>query len=146
MFWGKRHIDITTYRAGMLQSQAYRALTTHLTEALQPHNITVAGWAALGSMKDSGEVRLTELAEQLGVKPPVATTLVRELEKRGLVERRSFEGDNRVTLLTLTPPGRDLVDQVEQVLRRSLREFLHDVTVQELIVYLRVLKKLAAKL
>jgi DNA-binding MarR family transcriptional regulator len=146
MFWEKRHINTTTYRAGMLQSQAYRALSNFLTEALKPHGITMTGWATLGTLRDQPELRLTEIAEILNVKPPVVTTMVRDLEKRGLVERQAQSGDNRVTKLTLTDPGQDLVDRVELELRKSLREYLVDVPINELVIYLRVIEKLAAKL
>jgi DNA-binding MarR family transcriptional regulator len=40
------------------------------------------------------------------------TGIVDRLEKRGLVERRSAEGDRRVKALTLTPAGVELREEV----------------------------------
>ena len=57
-----------------------------------------------------------ELAERLFCDASNVTGLVDRLEARGLVERRSAEGDRRVKALTLTDAGVELRDEVLAVM------------------------------
>jgi DNA-binding MarR family transcriptional regulator len=61
----------------------------------------------------AGGLRLTELAERLGVTKQAALKVVDEMEARGLVERTPAPGDRRAKVLRLTPRG-------EAVRRRAL--------------------------
>ena len=64
-------------------------------------------------MLDPEEPRpMSALAERLFCDASNVTGIVDRLEKRGLVERRSAEGDRRVKALTLTPAGVELREQV----------------------------------
>jgi DNA-binding MarR family transcriptional regulator len=55
---------------------------------------------------------MSSLAEKLFCDASNVTGIADRLEARGLVERRSAEGDRRVKALTLTPDGVELRDQV----------------------------------
>jgi len=57
-------------------------------------------------------VRLTDLSERLLVRPPSVTGVVDRLERAGLVVRNASSGDLRSKPLSLTPRGRQLVEQV----------------------------------
>jgi DNA-binding MarR family transcriptional regulator len=64
-------------------------------------------------MLDPDEPRpMSALAERLFCDASNVTGIVDRLEKRGLVERRSAEGDRRVKALTLTPAGVELREAV----------------------------------
>ena len=62
-----------------------------------------------------GGTRLTELAARAGMTHQSMGELVKALEQRGYVERRSDPTDGRVRLVCLTSKGRQLV-------RRALQE------------------------
>ncbi len=51
---------------------------------------------------------VTELAEAIGRTQPTVTVLVHKLEKLGYVKRVKSQSDQRVTLIALTPKGREL--------------------------------------
>jgi MarR family transcriptional regulator, organic hydroperoxide resistance regulator len=64
-------------------------------------------------MLDPEEPRpMSALAERLFCDASNVTGIVDRLERRGLVERRSAEGDRRVKALTLTPAGVELRERV----------------------------------
>ena len=55
---------------------------------------------------DNGETKISDLADYLKISRPSATTLVKKLEKNGLIERVLKPGNSKVTLLRLTNKGR----------------------------------------
>src|SRR5438067_12793232 len=59
---------------------------------------------------------MSSLAERLFCDASNVTGIADRLEGRGLVERRSAEGDRRVKALTLTPDGVELRDRVFEIM------------------------------
>jgi len=71
---------------------------------------------ALRMLHPDEPMPMSGLAERLFCDASNVTGLVDRLETRGLVERRSAEGDRRVKALTLTPKGVELRDRVLAVM------------------------------
>ena len=136
----------TTFEAGLLQNQAYRALNTFLSLQLEKENLTVPEWKLLGQLTIKEGQRPSQLAAILDIEPPYATRLVVSLEKKGFVTRRSDPTDERVKQVYLTKKGRLRAAATEKSVRKAMREFMHDVTANELAAYLVVIGKLARKL
>jgi|ERR1035438_6260281 DNA-binding MarR family transcriptional regulator len=61
---------------------------------------------------------MRELAGLVGMDPPNLTTVVNDLERSGLVERRSHPTDRRVKLVVATPKGAALAQRAEEILDR----------------------------
>lgn len=141
-----KKIPISTYRAGLLQAQAYRALSHFMTQALAKHDLSMPQWTLLGILRDQKTCRPSSLATLLGVKPPVATRLLGDLIKKGLATKTPHSTDNRGAIAAITPAGATLVAHIERTLRLELRKFLADLSIGELRTYLKVLSKLASKL
>src|SRR5690349_16991341 len=74
-----------------------------------------------------GELRMTELAGTLLSSKSGLTYQVTQLEKAGLVERRSCPSDVRGVLAVLTGPGRRLLGQAAPGHVTLVRELLIDV-------------------
>jgi DNA-binding MarR family transcriptional regulator len=145
MFFINHKVRLRTYQAGLLQAKAHRVLTSYMTEALAPYGISLPEWALLGLLKDHKVLRPSEIADHLGVKPPVATAHLKRLDSAGLIHRNQPADDSRVVEISLTPEGIRKVDTIESRLRVDLRGFLKGIKVADLITYIRVLAKLADK-
>jgi DNA-binding MarR family transcriptional regulator len=76
--------------------------------ALRGMSLTSA--STLSTLERSGPRRLTDLAAVEGVTQPGMTTVVRTLERGGLVERRKDPNDKRVALIGLTAAGLDYLE------------------------------------
>jgi DNA-binding MarR family transcriptional regulator len=74
-----------------------------------------------------GELRMTELADTLLTSKSGLTYQVTQLEKAGLVERRSCPSDVRGVLAVLTSAGRRLLEQAAPGHVALVRELLIDV-------------------
>jgi len=67
-------------------------------------------------------LRMSELARRVMLSPSGLTRMVDRLVETGLVRRRSFEGDARVTLACLTDRGRQRVRAAARTHLRGIRE------------------------
>jgi len=92
-----------------------------------------------------GRLRMSELAEALGVTSGGATRLVDRMEAASLVTRAICEDDRRVHWVRLTAEGRTQLDAALRVHLRDLEEeFATRLTVDELDALVRTLDKLRA--
>ena len=57
-----------------------------------------------------------ELAGALGIDPPNATVVVRDLESQGLVRRRPHPTDGRAKVVEATPEGEELARRADAIL------------------------------
>jgi DNA-binding MarR family transcriptional regulator len=71
-----------------------------------------AGYAVLVRVAELGPVRLSELAQYLGLDVSTVSRQVQQLEQRGLVDRSPDPLDGRAALLELSVPGRDVMQKM----------------------------------
>ena len=71
-----------------------------------------AGYAVLVRVSELGPVRLSELAQYLGLDVSTVSRQVQQLEQRGLVDRSPDPLDGRAALLELSVPGRDIMQKM----------------------------------
>jgi DNA-binding MarR family transcriptional regulator len=76
--------------------------------------LTPARMHLLWELGQRGPVPQRVLAEALKVTPRAVTGLVDALVAQGLVTREAHPADRRATLVTLTPRGETLVDQLKR--------------------------------
>lgn len=89
------------------------------------------------------EMRMTELANFLGLSKANATGLVDRLVARGLVRRRRSEADRRVVHASLTPDGRRAAEGLVATSRAGLRQLMRRVPEQNLGPFIATLEQLA---
>jgi DNA-binding MarR family transcriptional regulator len=83
-------------------------------------SLDVAALQLLRWIGDMGPVRLSDLADAVGLDVSTASRHVKQLETEGAVVRSGHPTDRRVSVLTLTPAGRDALRR----LRRARRDFV----------------------
>lgn len=87
-------------------------------------------------------LRLKEVAERLHIAARSATEVIDHLEAKGLVNRCTDPVDRRATLVTLTPEGRTLTDEVQVARRDHAQLFFGRLDAQERAELSRILGKL----
>jgi DNA-binding MarR family transcriptional regulator len=114
-----------------LDAARLRMALARLTRTLRRQNLaglTPTQLSALATVSASGPVRLGDLAAAEGIAPSTLTRLVTALEESGYVKRSAVPGDARGSLLSITPDGRAVIDQVRKESTMMLAGMLAQLT------------------
>lgn len=87
------------------------AITRRMTDALEPHRLTLSQYSVLEALRGAGEDGLAcgQIAERMITRDPDVTRLLDRLEERGLVSRHRGRPDRRVVRSQLTHEGQRVV-------------------------------------
>ena len=100
-----------------------RRLRRAQAQGLAPLGLTPAQERALRIVTRSAEpLRMTELADRLGIVPRSLTTVVDALEQAGLVRREIDPRNRRAILLRLTDRGAAVRDDLREARRRAAED------------------------
>ncbi len=83
-----------------------------------------AAYPLLARLASGGPLRLSHLANLLGVAVPTVSRQVAQLERTGMVRRTPDPADARVAMLELTDEGRGALRQIREAWRGALAEVL----------------------
>ena len=104
-----------------------RRIRAHLDEALARHGITTTEYMALSELRLRDGPSSAQLARIAFVSPQAMNLVIRDLERRGLVQRRPDSRGGRVLRVGLTRAGLTTLrrcdralDEIEQVMLSAL--------------------------
>jgi DNA-binding MarR family transcriptional regulator len=121
-----------------------RFVSNHVSHAfmrkVEAKGVTVAEWAVMREMLESGSVNPSQLAERLGMTRGAISKLVERLCRKELVERIASDGDRRYQSVTLTARGERLVPKLAQLADENDREFFGHLAGEERADLVRTLK------
>ena len=105
---------------------ASRSLVAVATRSLgaAAEETTIAQYRALVVLASRGPRRIADLAEALDVAPSTAGRMGDRLVRKGLVRRHRARGDRRVVLVSVTPAGRQVVDDATRRRRALIADIL----------------------
>lgn len=103
--------SVDSMRAVTSLMRAHQIVLATLDEALRPYDLTFARYEALVllTFTRTGALPLGKMGERLQVHPTSVTSIVRRLERGGLVRRTPHPVDGRGVLAEITDEGRTLV-------------------------------------
>lgn len=110
-------------------------------ERLKQLNLSFSHLRMMGLLMPDHLLPMKELAEQLQLTPPSVTALTRRLAQTGLVQRVAHAEDSRVALLSLTPAGRELHEQLSREHVERMARLLQGLSVQEQQQFLDLLER-----
>ena len=88
--------------------------------------------AALATIERRGPITPSELAETERIQRPTATRVIARLEAEGLVDRAGDVADRRVTLISVTRAGKDLLRRLRTRKNAYLARRLRDISAEDL--------------
>jgi len=108
------------------------ATTAVLSRVAAEHDLSLTQLRVLAILRDR-RVRLSDLADYLGLDKSTISGLVDRAEKRGLLQRAPNPADGRATDVFLTAEGMQLADLGEGKIARSLSPMTGKLTRAETI-------------
>lgn len=138
---------LTTYKVGVLEASVHRNLQKYCEITLKQYSLTKMHWMLIGTVLESGPdgIRLTDLAKQLGTTMSYITVSVNLLSSRGILQRVDSEKDSRSTLVSVDKKYLKTCEEIELVLRKSLRKAVYShVSPEDLRAYLKVMMQLSS--
>jgi DNA-binding MarR family transcriptional regulator len=110
-------IDVARLRVAVLRLS--RRLRKHDLAGMTPSQLST-----LGSVGKLGPVRLSDLAATERIAPSTLTRLVSVLEDRGYLRRDAAPADARAFLVSVTPEGQRVLEQIRAEATSMLTDIL----------------------
>lgn len=117
----RRHLDELWDALGLFRQRVLDRMQPGLSR-LDGMDLTLAQGQALQHVAVAGPLTIAALQARLARAQATTSQLVSQLERRGLVERRSDPGDGRRTLVVLSRRGRRHLDRLEFIRREGFAE------------------------
>ena len=92
--------------------RAREAVMRQFRPSLRGHGLTEQQWRILRALTAVDAIEVTELARVAFLLGPSLSRILRDLETRGLVERRTAEADQRRSMVSISPKGVKLMASV----------------------------------
>ena len=96
----------------MLLLRAREASMRQFRPILSEHGVTEQQWRVIRTLADLDEWPASDLAERCALLPPSLTRILKTLSESGVISTRSDDNDRRRVLVSVTPKGRRLIQEV----------------------------------
>lgn len=124
---------------GRAVKEVEKGVRPHLAQ----HELGMTEFAVLEVLYHKGPLPLSEIRDRILVTGASTTYVVKNLERRGLMRRRSSGEDKRVVFGEITPAGRALIGTVFPAHVEQLRHLMAGLAPSEKRTAARLLRKLA---
>ncbi|KPL60721.1 hypothetical protein AM506_05745 [Rossellomorea vietnamensis] len=121
-----------------------RHIQQEMAVALKDMNLTGPQFFILYLLSTSEDMKSTELAEKLDVKPSAITVMIDRLLKNDLVARQRDERDRRIVKLELTSFGREVFGKAKMKRREIFSRYLAYLDETDIDQLVTIYEKLAA--
>lgn len=136
--------ETTSAEIADLVAALSRRIRHRANRDLDPRGVT---WSQLRALRTiarcNGQVRMSVLADRLGIARRSATSVVDELVGRGFVERLADPSDRRAVAVGVTPSGWQLLDDLAGRRRTAAEELTAGLTRAELTSLRDLLRRLS---
>jgi DNA-binding MarR family transcriptional regulator len=131
---------LPTWLLSRTETRSHRLLHDRLSEA----GFTGYQYRVLATLADSGRQSQADVGRAVSLDRRDVTHTVRELEERGLVERRPHPTHGRIVMVALTEDGRGAIQAMDAVMQTVQDEVCADLTAAERRELVRLLSKMTS--
>ena len=124
-------------------ARSYQAIERGVRPHLAERGLGMTEFAVLEVLYHKGALPLGEIRDRILVTGASTTYVVKKLEQRGLMHRRTCAEDQRVVFGELTPKGRALIDEVFPAHVDRLRQVTAGLSVSQKREAGRLLRRLS---
>lgn len=92
--------------------RAREAVMRHFRALLRAHDVTEQQWRVLRALSSVGEIEIADLARSTFLLGPSLSRILKDLDARALIRRRTPESDQRRSLIAIAPAGLALMELI----------------------------------
>ncbi len=120
----------------------YDKISSWEHSVVRESGLTPAQMHAVEVVGHAGELRMKELAEQMGLTTGTSTIMVDRLEKHGAVARKPHEKDRRSILVALTNKGEELFTEHHKLHEKLTTDLCAELSETESDFFGKILQKM----
>lgn len=124
--------------------RAREAVMGYFRPVLAAHDLSEQQWRVMRILAERGSLDASELADRAFILAPSVTRIIRSLEERGVITRRRDDLDGRRTLLSITPGGSAIIDEIAPESRLVYQRLEEHLGVERIDALLDMLELVAA--
>lgn len=123
-----------------------KELDRRTLDIARSYGLSFSQFMVLEALYSKGNLSIGEVREAILSSVGTISLVVKNLEKMGYVKRKTDENDKRVSILSLTKEGRDVIDKVIPENETMIYDYMKDLSGGEIETLLSLLKKLGANI
>ncbi|MGB5824302.1 MAG: MarR family transcriptional regulator [Proteocatella sp.] len=131
---------------GFITNSASKKLSEEFSKRLLHYGITRVNWIAIYYIGENNEISQRELSDKMDVNESSIARLLDRMEREELTVRTKDPQDRRTTRVSLTKKGEGLRTQLIPLAEEFQNDVTKDLTVDELLVFKKVLEKMMENL
>ncbi len=126
----------------VVMSKAMRSIDLAVEKEIKKLGINPSEFGILEVLYHKGELPVQEIAEKILISSSRISYTLKQLEKKGFIERRACQKDGRITYIQLSASGSRLMDELFTKHRQDLTKLFSALNNQEKEDLINLLKKL----
>ncbi len=123
-----------------------KELDRRTLDIARSYGLSFSQFMVLEALYSKGNLSIGEVREAILSSVGTISLVVSNLEKMGYVKRKTDENDKRVSILSLTNEGRDVIGKVIPENETMIYDYMKDLSKEETATLLSLLKKLGANI
>lgn len=127
-------------------TQAARAQRTYSAKLLSQVGLHPGQETVLKSLNKQDGQSMSQLASELGVRPPTVTKMINRLSAQGYVERRASKTDGRQSHVYLSAAGIGLLGEIDKAWKTLEKESLKGIDDKDRKMIRKLLKQIEQNL
>lgn len=132
-------------KAMIVMRKAFRTIDSYVSESFKTSDLTPTQFAVLDVLHAKGSMKIGTLIDSMLATSGNMTVVIKNMEHKGLVERRKCSLDKRVYWVDITESGRQVIEEAlpEHMIKiKEAFSLLTDDEKQQLITILKKFKDL----
>ena len=125
--------------------KAAQAVEAYAKNSIGDLELCGSDFAVLEAVMHKGALPINEIGRKVLLTSGSITVAVDRLEDKGLVERRTADGDRRAKIVHLTKKGRKLITRAFQEHANEMERLAADLSAAERATLIKLLKKIGYK-
>lgn len=110
------------------------------------YGLSLSQFMVLEALFSKGDSTIGQVRDMILSSVGTISLVVKNLEKMGYVKRKTDENDKRVSILSLTGEGRDVIEKVIPENETMIYDYMKDLSKEEIETLLSLLKKLGSNI